>query len=511
MKIPFFNRKKTLAEKQSSMREPELGERAFDSARISPYAPNWIASAFKTNADLIRDGRALILRSREMAKNSGDYRKYLRMCERNVVGSTGFKLQMNVRKPNGEKDEAANREIEARWERFGQAGGCTVTRLGTMRDFAKTVVRNWRIDGEVFLRRVRGYRNRDRFAWQLLDPMACPFWLNENLPDGRKIRLGVELDEWEAPTAYYFMSARPESMNIFLEYDPVVSVQGKPYIRIPAEEVNHFYTVEFRGQVRGFPLGTAAMQTLSMLDIYYQVELIAADASSRKLGKMINEELSGAYGGRNQDGKPAQPQYIHQDPGSWDVLHGKWKMETYDPQHPVGNFSPFVKAQKRAIANGLDVAYNTFANDLEGVNFSSIRSGVLDEREAWMDDQEKFIGELLVPEFGEWLKMQFYDPSFPYSFSEFERLNKPVFLGRRWPWVDPMKDAQAALLQMSMGATTPQDIAANLGNDFDENAEAVAEAGPKLAAMAQAVGAVNAVNGAVANGDLTEVPEQQEE
>lgn len=495
--------------RKKKQRTAPVDTRMFEAARVSNYTNNWLAEAIKSNADIMVHGKELILRSREMAKNSGDYRKFLRMCERNVVGSTGFKLQMNIRRPDGAKDEAANRLIEARWAKFCEAGACTVNRKGALRELDKLIVRTWRVDGEVFLRRVRGFRNDARIAYQILDPLACPLWLNEDLPNGRRIRLGVEIDEWDAPTAYYFFSKRPEQMTLFLEYEPVTSVKGEPYVRIPAEEVNHFFTQEFPNQLRGFPLGQAALQSMTLLNAYYQVELIAADASSRKLGKMINEDLSGAYGGRNQNGS-TEPVVVHQDPGSWDVLHGKWKMETYDPQHPVGNFATFVKAQMRAIANGLDVAYNTFANDLEGVNFSSIRSGVLDEREAWMDDQEKYIAEVKKPEFAEWLRMQFFDPSFPYSFADFDHLNKPVFLPRRWPWVDPRADAEAALLQMSMGATTPQDIAANLGADFDENAEAVIEAGPKLAEMAQAVGAVESINGAVKSGDLTGSPNKQE-
>lgn len=485
--------------------------RVFESAQLDLYTGNFLARSIKTNADIVAGGENLRKRSREMAKNSDDYRKYLRMCERNIVGANGFKLQPSIRLRNGRRDEYACRYIDEEYRRFSRTGCCTANRKGSMRSLDKLIIRAWRVDGEVFLRRVRGFGNTHRLAYQLLDPSACPLNYSENLPDGRRIRMGIELDEWDAPTAYYFHCKPMDAIDQWCYFDAVPSPEHGRFTRIPASEINHFYTQEFPNQLRGIPFGQSAFRGMAMLDDYCRVELIAADACSRKLGKMINEDISASYGGRESGARSHQPRTvtIHQDAGSWDVLHGKWKMETYDPQHPVGNFGPFLKAVKRGIANGLDVAYNTFANDLEGVNFSSIRSGVLDERDAWMDDQEKFIEELKLPEFAVWLEMQFLRPDWRYDVREFDRLNNAVFLARRWQWVDPESDAKASILKLSLGATTPQDIAADLGNDFNENAEAIAAAGEKLSAIAGTVANVNTINGAV-KGNLPSVPTQTE-
>ena len=159
-----------------------------------------------------------------------------------------------------------------------------------------------------------------------------------------------------------------------------------------------------------------------------------------------------------------------------DVVTGEWDIKMYDPQHPATNFPPFVNALQRNIANGLDVAYPTFANDLRDVNFSSIRAGLLDERDSWKDQQEQIVEDILTEEFRRFLAVQLLRPGCPYTPGAYRRLCNVEWLPRKWQWVDPVKDAQSNLMQLAMGATTPQDIAADLGNNFNDNVQKIAEA-----------------------------------
>lgn len=465
--------------------------RMFSGAAQDRFTPDLINKVIKTNDDIRRHADILRFRSREMAKNNGDYRKFLRMCERNIIGPRGIRMRMTAHLANGKIDHAANTLLEERWRDFCRNGNCTANRRKSMRDLQKLIVRCWRIDGEVFLRRLPNFRNRHRYAFQLLDPAACPLDLNFITADGRRVVMGIELDEWNAPLAYYFHARSRSDDGMGQYYDPIYcpaeTVGGDAYVRLPASEINHLYDEEFVEQLRGFPFGQAAMQEINLLGGYFYSELVAADAASRKFGKLINHSIGNNYGGR--DGKTAErPQTISTEVGTVDVLFGDWKFEMYDPQHPVGNFPPFVKALNRKIANGLDVAYNGFANDLESVNFSSMRSGLLDERDAWMDQQQTIIDNVLAVEFERWLEIQLLMPDFRYGPAAFERLNKADWLPRRWQWVDPSKDAQANLLQLAMGATTPQDIAANLGNDFEDNVEKIKEAVQQFAPVREYVG-----------------------
>ena len=135
-----------------------------------------------------------------------------------------------------------------------------------------------------------------------------------------------------------------------------------------------------------------------------------------------------------------------------------------------------MNALQRNIANGLDVAYPTFANDLRDVNFSSIRAGLLDERDSWKDQQEQIVDDILTEEFRRFLAVQLLRPGCPYTPGAYRRFCNVEWLPRKWQWVDPVKDAQSNLMQLAMGATTPQDIAADLGNNFNDNVQKIAEA-----------------------------------
>lgn len=463
---------------------PVDDSRSFIGAADNRFNHDFLAQAIQTNEDIRRNLQKLRDRSRELSKNNGDYRKYLRMCERNIVGSSGIQLQMNARLKNGNPDRSANRWIMDRWLEFCKKGNCTANRRQSMRGLMKQIVRCWRVDGEVFLRRIPNFRNKHRYAFQMLDPAACPVTLNQTLSNGNRIVMGVEIDPWDAPVAYWFYARSNfnNSSTMGQYYDPIYApetrLNGESYVRLPVEEINHFFDDELVGQVRGFPFGQAAMQEIFLLNSYIYAELVAADAASRKLGKIVNKKLPSQYTGRNPDGTPkVQPtQTVATEPGSFDLLTGDWEILNYDPQHPAANFPPFMKTMKRNLSNALDVHYNTFANDLESVSFGSMRSGVQDERDGWMDQQQTVIEAVCLPEFGHWLLIQLLLPESPYEPSAFDRLNAPRYLPRRWPWIDPQKDAVSKGYQLATAATNPQDIASELGGNFEENVEKIEDA-----------------------------------
>ena len=96
--------------------------RAFNAAMLNAWNHDLMTQCVKTNDDIRRNGDKLRDISREMAKNCGDYRKYLNLCCRNIVGDTGIKLQMNVRLKNGKKDHFSNRVIEEESLKKGKTG-----------------------------------------------------------------------------------------------------------------------------------------------------------------------------------------------------------------------------------------------------------------------------------------------------------------------------------------------------------------------------------------------------
>jgi hypothetical protein len=140
-----------------------------------------------------------------------------------------------------------------------------------------------------------------------------------------------------------------------------------------------------------------------------------------------------------------------------------------------------MKTRLRSIASGLGVTYHGLANDLEGVNFSSIRSGTLEERDAWMVLQNWFAESFMRPVYRGWLLHALTQGrlAFPSGsvlpIQKFDKFAEHTWLGRRWGWVDPLKDIEASRLAIKSGIASPQMIAAQAGVDVEDVIQAIAD------------------------------------
>jgi capsid protein len=106
------------------------------------------------------------------------------------------------------------------------------------------------------------------------------------------------------------------------------------------------------------------------------------------------------------------------------------------------------------------------------VSFSSVRQGTISERDCWIMLQNQMIAQNKSPVFMMWLK-SFLSLSISgnYPQEKYPKFSEHEFRGRRWMWVDPMKDMNAAKLAVENGWRTDSDIAADLGGDYGDNLE----------------------------------------
>ena len=110
------------------------------------------------------------------------------------------------------------------------------------------------------------------------------------------------------------------------------------------------------------------------------------------------------------------------------------------------------------------------------VNYSSARIAELAEREMWMVLQDWLIHTLIEPIYQEWLASALIrgDITFEQSGKALpaDRLAKfsaaSRFQGRRWKWVDPSKEIEAAKAAVELGITSRTRIAAEQGVDLDD-------------------------------------------
>jgi lambda family phage portal protein len=105
---------------------------------------------------------------------------------------------------------------------------------------------------------------------------------------------------------------------------------------------------------------------------------------------------------------------------------------------------------------------------LEAVNYSSIRAGLLDERDAWRALQYWMIQHFCRPVFADWLWMALLSGEIALPAAKYEKFLAATFRPRGWSWVDPEKDADASQKAIAAALTTYTDVLADQGKDFED-------------------------------------------
>jgi len=205
------------------------------------------------------------------------------------------------------------------------------------------------------------------------------------------------------------------------------------------------------------------MTRLKMLDAYEEAELVKVRASSCKMGFYTKQRPEDIPADEVDDGNPIS----NFSPGTIEELPMGADFKGWDPTATDANYSEYRKGVLRGVAAGLKCSYNILAQDLEGVNYSSLRGGLLDEREIWMQYQRWWIECVVEPIFTAWLEVALLS-QIKLPMSKFEKYNKPEFRGRRWSWVDPMKDVAANLLAIEGGIKSKREVVEENGGDLEK-------------------------------------------
>ena len=428
------------------------GTRSFSAAAGGRLNLDWIVAPL--SADSVMDGKlpTLRARSRDLERNNQWVRGFLRTLENNVIGRNGIALQMRVKDPGSEKfDEIANDKIEMALWQWGRKGKCTICGRHTWRDAQKLILRSIARDGEILIRKIR---TRLGLRIQIIEADLLDESANFVTDAGNDVRFGIEMDENRKPVAYHLLGRHPGEV--------LTSSARNARIRVPAEDIVHLFLSERADQSRGLPWLIASMQGLKMLDGYAEAELVAARTGAAKMGFFTKSTPEGWDGEVDGDGNLA----MDASPGTIEELPPGVDFKAWDSDHPNSGYGDFVKSSLRGVATSLGISYNTLASDLENVNYSSIRAGLIEEREVWMAAQQFLIEHLCENLFEEWLALELLSGRLGLPYEKMGKFNVPEFQGRRWAWVDPKKDMDASILAIRSGQKSLRSIIAEQGGDI---------------------------------------------
>lgn len=436
-------------------------QRLFPAAKAEHYWSKWGTTPQTIDQTIYQDRERLVARSREQYAANPYIRRYVGLCQKNIVGAEGVACQSIIKDAKGNPDEWARTVIDGAWREFGEE----VTACGMdMVQFQNNVVQGTAVDGEVFVLRHVERASRYGLRYSIRDSVLCP--TNYNDP-AQGITAGIKYDRRGAPVEYYFKQ---------LINGKTYAAGSTEYEVIPASEVLHVFVRDWVGQKRGLPWTATALGTLKDLGGYIEAAIISARAGASKMAFLESTGDAGKFqgDGETEEGDPV----VDMEPGTMGVLPKNYKMSDYNPDYPHQQFGDFVNHSVHTAAMALGVAHHSLSGDMSKVNYTQGRTALLDERDGWKGRQAWLIATLVRRVHNDFVAVG-VDMGFITAMGK--PLRNPsdyytptTYQGRRWQWVDPLKDINAIEKALKMNVSSLTNAIRDTGRSRDEVLDEIA-------------------------------------
>ncbi|MEE4250691.1 MAG: phage portal protein, partial [Alcanivoracaceae bacterium] len=349
-----------------------------------------------------------------------------------------------------ELDAPANDAIEAAFRDWGQRH-CDYTGKSTWIDLQNMAISCAAQDGEFIFRKM--YTGPYGFQLQCVDSEMLDISRNHKTKNG-EVRLGVEYNAAGKVVNYYFRDRDDNQYGA-----------GRSYA-VPANQIIHGFISEWPDQSRGAPWMHASLERSKHLEKYDEAAIVKARSTAATMAVLKSPAGEEPYEG---DEEGADGVTLDQYEAGTIKDIGDREIVNIDSDYPHQMYASFVKSQLQGIASGLGISYHALANDLEGVNYSSIRAGVLEDREVFKGLQNWFVRCFIRPVFEDWLTFAYAKEAIKIGTRPLarplEQYMQAHYQGRRWAWVDPQKDGAANKLAIDERLKSRSQIMREQGDD----------------------------------------------
>lgn len=415
-------------------------------------------------AALLATGNDLRIKSRDLVRRNAWAQSGIEAFVANAVG-TGIKPQSLC------PDETFKAEVQALWRDWTEeADAAGQTDFYGLQALACRAM----LEGGECLIRLRPRRPEDGLVvplqLQLLEAEHLPIHLNTELPSGNIVRAGIEFDSLGRRVAYHLYRSHPEDGRLA----PMSGQGGMDTVRVDAQEIIHLYRVLRPGQIRGEPWLSRALVKLNELDQYDDAELVRKKTAAMFAGFVTRQSPEDNLMGEGAaDGSGIALAGL--EPGTLQILEPGEDIKFSDPADVGGSYSEFLRNQFRAVAVALGVTYEQLTGDLTGVNYSSIRAGLLEfRRRCEMVQHSVLVHQMCRPVWKAWMKQAVLAgaleaPGFARGGQGRRREYLQVkWIPQGWQWVDPEKEFKAMLLAIRAGLMSRSEAISAFGYDAED-------------------------------------------
>ncbi|MDE2107308.1 MAG: phage portal protein [Patescibacteria group bacterium] len=444
--------------------------RMYDAATTTNLNGDFPVSITSANAEILTSISASRARARRLVRDNPYASGIENTFGNNVAGEEPFRLEMKVGKYDADgkfvEETETNRLIEQSWREAGRPENCCASRNISRLELYHMAICSVIRDGGILFRHRRAYpQNKFNYA---LEPIEADrldhFWnrpLNEN---GNEIQFSIEMDEWHAPVAYWILTRHPGDIFAY-------SNNPRYRERVPAGDVIAFFDLRKRaGQYVGMSRFASVIQRLHRMDQYDVAEMTAAIVSAIKVGFFTKTNTADQYTGDSEDENGLKFDKVEAGI-NFEELPDNYDLKQFDPKHPVEAYPAFTRQNLCSVAQGVGLSASTVGGDYSNMSFSTGRLEKLPERDTFRVLQEHTKKSFVHPHFNEWLKYAILSGSLKLPISRLEEFqNAAFFHAKRWPYINPLQDAQSDILRIEAGLDSRSRVIAESerGGDVEE-------------------------------------------
>lgn len=420
---------------------------------------------------------------RRIARRSSLVQGYLDRLRKNIVGPDGpTPTWTNI------ESDRVTRNLTELWERF--AKNPSVAGKMSWAAMLRSMVASQAMDGRVYgiMRRHRDYE-----GGVALMPLTRD-WLQDWLYEDRyrhgnttlKVTRGIARGESGRVVGYMFYQegtpSEVQKLNSSLfsggAMAPRRGRRGTARTFVPVDMVCDLMTPSEADDLDGSPSNILPMiHTLNQIATLDEATAAVMYAASIKMGFITMKDGAVPAPGmeetaeRWQDYEPPE----HLERNEVEMLPPGYSFDKFDPTSPNIDMTRYRNHLIKNASAGLGLDNASMSGDLEAVNYSSLRHGALMSQDTYRIGQvdlqdcvcEPVLDRLIDAwEMLGWIRL---------SEADRKAAKATSWRHRSWPWVDPLKDAQASRTLMRMGAKSPQQLCQELGVDYEDVIRDIAE------------------------------------
>lgn len=436
--------------------------RRYQAAKPSRLQSDWTTTPTSENYELRHSLKVLRARAREQARNNGVFKHFLTKARTNIVGP-GIELQCRAKFAKGTLNTRLNSKVEELFWEWARKEHCAMSGKLSFTDAQRIFVTRLLRDGEVLVQKVNDPANRFGFALHFLDADYLDESFNEVAPNGNRIIMSVEIDNWGRPVAYWLTTPRHE---LFLPE----SQRRYDRKRVEASQFIHAFLMhDDADATRGKTAFHTALRDAKDVEGYKVGVISSARAAAYSFG-MLKPPMDETNQFSDEGAQP--PVEIALEPLTIQEIPAGYEFVQFDPKQPTQNHAQFYGSIMQDLAVSLDLHYFSLTGDLSAVNYSSARVGLMEERDIWRDLQQ-FVAENLCREvYKAWLSSAVLKGL--VTAAEAQAVAEPSWKTRGWGWIDPAKEVRAKIDALDNNLTTLTACLAEQGIDIEEHFQTLA-------------------------------------